>query len=89
MATPDFRVRNRIFATVPPKAPGTVNVKMDPVSVAALTRSHPDTYRDVWGGRWVGVRLDRLTEARLHTWLADAWALAAPKMLRRQYPDLA
>jgi hypothetical protein len=81
MGTPDFRVRNKIFATVPPATPGRVVLKMTPANLDALVRRDPATFQDVWGGRWVGVELARMTREELQELMADAWQLAAPKSL--------
>ena len=81
MGTPDFRVRNRIFATVPPTPPGRVVLKMAPANLDALVQRDSATFHDVWGGRWVGVELARITREELKEFMADAWQLAAPKSL--------
>lgn len=80
MGHPDFRVRNKIFATLSPDG-RWMNLRTTPVNLDALTRSDPETYRDVWGGRWLGVELGRVQRSGLRALLADAWALAAPKAL--------
>lgn len=84
MGTPDLRVRNKIFATLP-AAGFTVNLKTLPENLDALVRSDPATYQDVWGGRWVGVQLARVPADALGELLVDAWRLAAPKALVRAY----
>ena len=86
MGTPDFRVRNKIFATLPPSLPGQVNLKVTPANLDALVRRAPATYRDVWGGRWIGVTLADIARAELRDLLRDAWRLAAPKALLRAHP---
>jgi hypothetical protein len=83
MGTPDFRVRRKIFATIPPALPGQVNLKVTPANLDALTRRAPKVYRDVWGGRWMGVQLRAVTRVELKELLLDAWRLAAPKTLIR------
>jgi hypothetical protein len=77
---PDVRVRNKIFATFPDDG-RTVNLKTTPVGLDMLSRSDPSTYRDVWGGRWVGVDLSRADPAELLELLVEAYSLAAPKKL--------
>ena len=77
---PDFRVRNKIFATLPPDGL-TAGLKATPVNIDALVSADADTYRDLWGGRWLGVRLDHVTLSVLRELLRDAWCLAAPKRL--------
>jgi hypothetical protein len=77
---PDFRVGTRIFATLPDD-PRCVILKSLPANTDALTTSDPLTYSDEWRGRWLKVRLDRVTRARFRELLHDAWALVAPKRL--------
>jgi len=87
MGTPDLRVRNKIFATLPPTAPGTINLKTTPANLDALVRRAPATYRDAWGGRWMGVELARISAGELRELLREAWRLAAPKRLARALSD--
>jgi hypothetical protein len=55
-----------------------VSLKATPENVDALVAADPETFRNAWGGRWLGVRLDRVKLAMLRRLMADAWALAAP-----------
>jgi hypothetical protein len=80
MGHADLRVRNRIFASLPNDA-RTIAIKIAPGNLDLLTRADPLTFRDVWGGRWVGVDLGRVERATLRQLLADAWELTAPKSL--------
>jgi hypothetical protein len=77
MGTPDLRVRDKIFATLPVKFPGTVNLRVTAANLDALVRRDPETFRDVWGGRWLGVTLARIGRRQLADLLRDAWELAA------------
>ena len=77
---PDLRVRNRIFATLPEDG-RTVNLKTTPIGLDMLLRSDPATYRQVWGGRWVGVELAGVDPAELRELIVEAYCLAAPKKL--------
>ena len=47
--------------------------------------SDPEVYRDVWGGRWVGVTLERVEADALRALIVDAWRLAAPRALARAH----
>ncbi len=85
MGTPDFRVRRRIFATIPPALAGQVNLKVTPANLDALVRRSPQVFQDVWGGRWMGVQLRAVSRAQLKELLLDAWRLAAPKALVRAW----
>jgi hypothetical protein len=80
MGHADLRVRNKIFASLP-SDPRTVSMKISPANLDALVAADPETYRDVWAGRWVGVSLDRITTRALRELLTDAWRLTAPRSL--------
>lgn len=77
---PDFRVRNKVFAGMP-KDERSINLKTTPANLDALISADPETFRNAWGGRWVGVRLDRVKLPVLRELIADAWRLTAPKGL--------
>jgi hypothetical protein len=79
-AQPDFRVRNRIFATLP-KADDVVCLKTLPANLDALVTADAETFRTEWRGRWLRVRLDRVTAPMLEDLLFEAWKLVAPKSL--------
>ena len=51
--------------------------------VDALVREDPETYRDAWGGKWLGVKRDRVGRAKLRAPIEEAWSLAAPKKCAR------
>jgi hypothetical protein len=87
MGHADLRVRNKVFASLP-KDPGTVAVKIAPPNLDALVRADPAAFTDVWGGRWLGVRLDKVTKAVLRDLLTDAWSLTAPKSLVTRFRKL-
>jgi hypothetical protein len=80
MGHADLRVRNRIFASLP-NDPRRVVVKITPAHLDLLKHADPDTFRDVWGGRWLAIELDRVAPSMLEQLLADAWDLTAPKTL--------
>ena len=84
---PDLRVKNKIFATLPEDG-RTVNVKTTPTDLDLLVSTTPETFRDVWGGTWVGVDLGRISRGRLRGLLIAAWRLAAPKRLRDAHADM-
>lgn len=81
---PDLRVRKKVFATLP-EGGKTVNLKTTPANLDLLRRLDPETYLDVWDGRWVGVVLDRIEPETLREMLVEAWCLAAPKSLVTRY----
>lgn len=82
MGHPDFRVRNRIFASMPARGL-QMNMRTTPANLDALGRADPRTYRDVWGGRWLGVDLGRVSRPALRALLIEAWTLVAPREMAR------
>jgi hypothetical protein len=77
---PDFRVRNKIFATLRENDQAVI-LKTTPANLDALVRADAETFWDEWRGRWVGVRLDHVSVPVLRDLLTDAWRLVAPKRL--------
>ncbi len=84
MGHPDFRVGGKIFATLNADATEGA-VKCAPASLDALVRSDARTFRNAWGGRWLGIDLARADEATVHALLDDAWRMVAPKRLVRAH----
>jgi hypothetical protein len=85
MGHPDFRVRNKIFATLghPDKGWGMVNVT--PNQRKLLVHEAPDAFEPVKGG-WgkhgaTMVRLRAAKKSIVRKALAAAWAKTAPKTL--------
>lgn len=83
MGRPDLRVRNKIFATLPQDG-RTVNMKTTPQALDMLLRDDTKAFKDVWGGRWVGVELTRVDAAEVRELLVEAYCLAAPRALASQ-----
>ncbi len=83
MGHADLRVRNKIFAGLPNDG-RTINLMATPENVDALVAADPDTFRDVWGGRWIGVRLDRVSLKQLRELIEDAWRVRATKPAPRR-----
>ena len=79
---PSFRVRGRIFATVPD---GThLNVMIDPFDVDAVVRAEPDSCAELlWGKEVRGVRvsLPKASPAMVQELLRTAWKRKAPQRL--------
>lgn len=75
---PDLRVRNKVFATLPQDG-RTVNLKTTPVELDLLRRRDPDTFLDVWDGRWIGVVLERVEPETVREMPIESWSRAAPK----------
>src|SRR5438067_1092306 len=77
---PDFRVHNKIFATLPPDGQ-TVVLRLAPANVDALISADPTAFWNEWRGRWLGIRLDRVALPVLRDLIADAWRTVSPKRL--------
>jgi hypothetical protein len=83
---PSFRVRGKIFATVPDDA--HVRVRLDEEGIRAALAERPDCCAEFyWGKRLacVVVSLARVPEPYLVELLTDAWLVRAPKRLAREY----
>jgi hypothetical protein len=82
---PSFRVRGKVFATLP--RDGQLNAMIDPEEVAAAVALCPGVAEELWWGkRLCGVKLSlaEATRAQVARLLADAWAHKAPASLRRK-----
>ena len=81
----DFRVRNRIFASLP--EPGRGVIKLTPDEQQVMAGAEPAIFGPVKGGwgrqGWTSVHLEHADEATLAGALRTAWANAAPKTLVR------
>jgi hypothetical protein len=79
MGSPDFRVGDRIFATLAAQAKGYGNVKLTPEQQADFVRELPDVFLPVGGG-WgktgmTHVHLAQASEDVLAGALRTAWQL--------------
>lgn len=83
---PDFRVRNRIFATLSLDR-GLTWIKVSHDDMLALSQADPDTYEaQPWGkSSWVGVRLDRIDPGELRELVTEAWRGIAPRRLQAEF----
>jgi hypothetical protein len=83
-AKPDFRVRNKIFASLP--VPELAVVKLAPEQQDILTGAEPNVFRPVpggWGRKgWTEIVLAAADDTTLASALAMAWRNVAPKSLR-------
>jgi hypothetical protein len=91
MGHPDFRVRNKIFATLSWRDEDLGMVKLTPEQQAEFMRSEPNVFEPVNGawGRHGGtyVRLQAATEPAVRQALVAAWRNTAPKRLAQQLGD--
>ena len=81
MGTRDFRVRGRIFATLPPKSPGIGNLMLSPEQQAQYVHEAPDVFQPVAGG-WgrmgcTQVLLEKADDDLLHGAIKMAWTRRA------------
>ena len=77
---PSFRVRGRIFATVPDQE--HLNIFIEPMDVEGVVRLGPDVFAPVmWGKEVKGVRvhLPRASSGMVRDLLTAAWRTKAPK----------
>jgi hypothetical protein len=84
MDHPDFRVRNKIFATLGPgEAWGMV--KLTPEQQRSMVRAEPDVFEPIsgaWGRRGcTKVRLEAARKGVVRDALTAAWRNTAPKRL--------
>jgi len=82
----DFRVRTRIFATLP--VPGKAVFKFTPDEQAMLVEAEPTVFRPVpggWGRKgWTEADLSTADEATLASACLRAWRNVAPPTLARR-----
>jgi hypothetical protein len=84
-----FRVRGKIFATVPPT--GThLHIFSDVGEIQALVDEQPEAFEViVWGKRevsdWVRVTLPAADRTQVQELLEDAWRAKAPKRVLAAY----
>src|SRR5258705_11949316 len=68
---PDFRVHNKIFATLPPDGQ-TVVLRLAPANVDALVVADPVAFWNEWRGRWLRIRPERVALPLFLALIADA-----------------
>jgi hypothetical protein len=90
MGHPDFRVKNRIFATLGYPGRGWGMVKLTPEQQEWLVRAQPGTFSPVPGawGRvgYTNVRLRPAHKGIVREALITAWRNRAPRRLAKQLP---
>jgi hypothetical protein len=80
-----FRVRGKIFATVP-LGGKHLHVLADPDETRALIADCPGAFEAIWWGKkvksdWIRVNLASAETEQVRELLTDAWRLKAPKRL--------
>jgi hypothetical protein len=81
-----YRVRNRIFATVPNE--GNIRIMVDEPAIRAAVTEHPGACEPLyWGKRLacVAVNLRLATPALVQDLLTDAWFRKAPSRLSSRF----
>ena len=84
-----FRVRGKIFATVPP-GEEQLRIFVEEAQTRALVAEAPDVYAELWWGRrlsGVEVRLTRADPGEVAELLEDAYRRKAPKALQAHLDD--
>jgi hypothetical protein len=91
MNHPDFRVRNKIFATLGYPSEGWAMVKVTLNQQKLLVRQYPDAFAPVkggWGRRGATtVHLRAAKKSIVRKALTAAWCNTAPKPLLRDHLD--
>jgi hypothetical protein len=92
MGHPDFRVRGKIFATIPYPGQDLGMVKLKPEQQATFIEANVEVFAPVKGG-WgrkgaTTVRLEAADAPTLHSALLTAWRNAAPKRLAEKFEEL-
>ena len=86
MGHPDFRVKKKIFATLDAAETGAA-ARCAPANLDLLVQRDPETFRNAWGGRWLGIDLARIELSEARELLEDAWRLVAPRSLAVRHID--
>lgn len=82
MGHPDFRVGNRVFASLWPKKKKIAVVKLSIANQTALLQMDPEAYSlNGWSRQgWTNVHLDKMTPTRFRAIAKESWsAVAAAK----------
>jgi hypothetical protein len=89
MGHPDFRVRNKIFASLGSPDRGWGTVKLTPEQQEVLLAAEPAMFKPAagaWGRRgWTKVRLAAADAGALKSALAMAWRNTVPKTLATKH----
>ena len=85
MGHPDFRVRNKVFASLGAPGENWGTVKLTPEQQEVLVKAEPGIFKPAagaWGRRgWTQVRLAAVDGTTLESALTMAWRNTAPKAL--------
>jgi hypothetical protein len=84
-----FRVRGKIFATVPPQG-GVVHVFVGEAEARAVAADDPDAFSELWWGknlRGVRVSVRAAKTPQVRELLEESWRRKAPKRLVQAFDD--
>ena len=86
MGHPDFRVNNKIFATLWPDEARAV-VKISTADQLVLLKASPKMFStNAWSKRgWTNVHLDHIEEKTFRDLVEESWRAVAPKKLVAKY----
>ncbi|MBM4067879.1 MAG: MmcQ/YjbR family DNA-binding protein [Planctomycetes bacterium] len=91
MAHPDFRVADKIFATLGYPEAGWAMVKLTPEQQALFARSEPGVYvpvKGAWGRRGATtIHLKHADLASVRSAIVAAWRNTAPKRLAAEFDE--
>ena len=75
MGHPDFRVGNRIFASLAPRKKNIAVVKLSIANQVALLQMDPEAFSlNGWSRQgWTNVHLDKVTPTRFRTLAQESW----------------
>ncbi|MGB9142008.1 MAG: MmcQ/YjbR family DNA-binding protein [Aestuariivirga sp.] len=80
----DFRVRNKIFASLKDEATGVI--KLSPEEQSVMAEADPEVFQALpggWGHKgWTKVTLAKADETTLRSALQTAWRNVAPRTLK-------
>jgi hypothetical protein len=84
MGHPDFRVGNRVFASLAPRKKNIAVVKLSIANQTALLQIDPDAYSlNGWSQQgWTNVHLDKMTPSRFRALAQESWSAVAAKKQR-------
>ena len=75
MGHPDFRVGNRVFASLAPRKRNIAVVKLSIANQTALLQMDPEAFSlNGWSRQgWTNVHLDKVTPTRFRTLAQESW----------------
>ena len=84
---PSFRVKKKIFATVPDEK--SIRIMLAPEETSAATATNPKAFEELWWGKQLAgitVHLAKADRRQVADLLGEAWRRKAPKALVKLLP---